>query len=123
MLELIEKETAKKLLEAALPTIIDEDSGEYVLGINTAYGLISSIQPVAVSIEEPQMANWTSVDDGYPAHEYGEGDSVLTVDVLGQMRVLYFNGCWCWPTGECLVTARKFPVTHWMPLPKLPKEE
>lgn len=48
MLELIEKKTAMRLLEAALPTIIDEDSGEYVLGINTAYGLICSIPPVPI---------------------------------------------------------------------------
>ena len=81
------------------------------------------LSEAAYAIEELSKPRWISVEEGYPAHEYGEGDSVLTVDVLGQMRVLYFNGCWCWPTGECLVTARKFPVTHWMPLPEPPEED
>ena len=52
MEEVIFKKSAMKILEAALPTVIDEDSGEYVLGINVAYGLISSIPPIRKEILE-----------------------------------------------------------------------
>ena len=66
---------------------------------------------------------WIPVTERLPEHAYGEGDSVLTVSSLGSMRVLYFDGGnWCYPTGEALTTARKYPITHWMPLPEPPKE-
>jgi hypothetical protein len=67
---------------------------------------------------------WIPVTERLPEHSYGESNSVLTVSSLGTMRVLYFDGGnWCYPTGEALTTAGKFPVTHWMPLPEPPKEE
>ena len=70
------------------------------------------------------MSNWISVKDKMPKHEYGEGDSVLTVDLYGEMRVAYFDGGnWCHPTGEAIMTTRIAPITHWMLLPEPPKEE
>ena len=67
---------------------------------------------------------WIPVTERLPEHSCGESNSVLTVSSLGAMRVLYFDGGnWCYPTGEALTTAGKFPITHWMPLPEPPKEE
>lgn len=72
--------------------------------------------------EEHAKHQWISVEERLPKHAYGEGDSVLTVSSLGSMRVLCFDGGnWCYPTGEALTTARKYPITHWMPLPEPPK--
>ena len=69
------------------------------------------------------LPRWIPVTERLPEHSYGESNSVLTVSSLGTMRVLYFDGGnWCYPTGEALTTAGKFPVTHWMPLPQPPKE-
>ena len=67
------------------------------------------------------MNNWIPTSERMPKAEYGESNSVLTIDTMGEQRVLYFDGGnWCWPTGECLTTAKKFPITHWMPLPTAP---
>ena len=67
---------------------------------------------------------WISVKERYPFAEYGESDSVLTVDTLGSMRVAYFDGGnWCEPSGNCITNVRKFPITHWMPLPSPPEVE
>lgn len=69
------------------------------------------------------MNEWISVRDSLPEHEYGEGTDVLTVDLYGVMRVLYFDGGnWCWPNGEPLATIRVAPITHWMQLPDPPEE-
>lgn len=66
---------------------------------------------------------WIPTKKQYPFSEYGEGKSVLTVDSMGEKRVLYYDGGnWCWPSGEVLETAREFPITHWQPLPEPPKE-
>jgi len=73
----------------------------------------------AADVEPKQR--WIPVTERLPEAEYGEGQSVLTVDICGEQRVLYFDGGnWCWPTGEPLKTSRSFPVTHWMPLPEPP---
>lgn len=70
------------------------------------------------------MNEWIKTNEKKPLSQYGEGANVLTVDSLGVMRVAYWDGGnWCWPTGECIGTTGKFPVTHWMPLPPPPKEE
>ena len=62
---------------------------------------------------------WTSVNEKMPHAEYGEGDTVLTVNELGVMHLLYWDGGnWCEPTGECYDS--QFKVTHWMPLPGKP---
>lgn len=67
------------------------------------------------------MAEWISVNEKKPRAEYGEGDTVLTVNELGVMHLLYWDGSnWCEPTGECYDS--QFKVTHWMPLPEPPKE-
>ena len=75
-------------------------------------------------IEELSKPRWIPVTERLPEHSCGESNSVLTVSSLGAMRVLYFDGGnWCYPTGEALTTAGKFPITHWMPLPEPPEEE
>ena len=64
---------------------------------------------------------WIETKKEMPKAECGESDSVLTVDSMGVMRVLFFDGSnWCYPNGECYDKARVFPVTHWMPLPSAP---
>lgn len=66
------------------------------------------------------MSEWISVKDRMPESHYGESDNVLVIDEIGIRKILYFDGgCWCYPTGETY--GRN--VTHWMPLPELPKEE
>ena len=68
------------------------------------------------------MSEWINAEEKMPFSQFGEGMSVLTVDSFGVMRVAYWDGGnWCWPTGECIGTTGKFPVTHWMPLPEPPK--
>lgn len=68
------------------------------------------------------MNNWISVKDRFPEAKYGESNSVLTVSETGVIDVFYFDGgCWCKPTGEIRNMCTK--ITHWMPLPELPKEE
>lgn len=68
--------------------------------------------------------SWISVEDALPHAEYGEGTNVLTIDTMGLQRVAEWNGGnWCWPTGEVIATCGKFPITHWMPLPKPPLVE
>ncbi|MBO7734269.1 MAG: DUF551 domain-containing protein [Methanobrevibacter sp.] len=70
------------------------------------------------------MNEWISVTERLPEHEYGESTDVLTVDLYGVMRVLYFDGSnWCWLNGEPLVTIRVAPITHWMSLPNIPGDE
>ena len=70
------------------------------------------------------LPKWIPVTEQLPEHEYGESTSVLTVDLYGVMRVMYFDGGnWCWPSGEALTTMRVAPITHWMPLPQPPEEE
>lgn len=75
------------------------------------------------------MEDWISVDDKLPEiriedleKEYGEvmsenasdfGVEFLTVNVLGDIEVSDF-----WVKNQRF----DFGVTHWMPLPKLPKE-
>lgn len=84
--------------------------------------MISDIEDFPAADVEPKQ-RWIPVMERLPKAECGEGQSVLTVDVCGEQRVLYFDGGnWCWPTGEALKTSRSFPVTHWMPLPEPPKE-
>ena len=81
------------------------------------------LEEAADAIKELSKPRWIPVEDRLPEHAYGEGDSVMTVSSLGNMRVLYFDGGnWCYPTGEALTTEWKFPITHWMPLPQPPKE-
>lgn len=71
-----------------------------------------------------QRDSWISVEDALPHAEYGEGTNVLTIDTMGLQRVAEWNGGnWCWPTGEVIATCGKFPITHWMPLPKPPLVE
>lgn len=83
---------------------------------------VNHIMPIPAADVEPKQ-RWIPVTERLPKAECGEGQSVLTVDVCGEQRVLYFDGGnWCWPTGEALKTSRSFPVTHWMPLPEPPKE-
>lgn len=66
------------------------------------------------------MSEWISVKDRMPESHYGESDNVLVVDEIGIRKILCFDGgCWCYPTGETY--GRN--VTHWMPLPELPKED
>ena len=66
------------------------------------------------------VQEWISVKDRLPFAEYGESDDVLAITELGVMRTLYFNGGnWCFQNGECC----PHKVTHWMPLPQLPKGE
>lgn len=80
--------------------------------------------PAADAIEELSKPRWITVIERLPEHEYGESASVLTVDLFGVMRVMYFDGGnWCWPSGEALTTMRVTPITHWMPLPEPPKED
>lgn len=68
--------------------------------------------------------NWINCKERKPFTEYGESDSVLTVDTLGVMRVAYWDGGnWCMPDGEIIETAAKFPITHWKPLPECPEAE
>ena len=70
------------------------------------------------------LPKWIPVTERLPTHEYGESASVLTIDLYGVMRVVYFDGGnWCWPSGEALTTMRVAPITHWMPLPLPPREE
>ena len=67
--------------------------------------------------------NWISVKEKMPHAEYGEGNTVLTVDELGVMHLAYFDGgCWCHPTGEVIESTTKFKITHWTPLPKKPRD-
>lgn len=76
----------------------------------------------ALEVERDEH-RWIPVKERLPEHAYGEGDSVLTVSSLGSMLVLYFDGGnWCYPTGEALTTARKYPITHWMSLPEPPMD-
>lgn len=68
------------------------------------------------------MGRWINTKERMPFAEYGESDDVLTINELGNQKVLYFDGsCWCHPSGEPV--GRKFPVTHWQPLPEPPGEE
>lgn len=70
------------------------------------------------------VPKWIPVTERLPEHEYGESNSVLTVDLFGVMRVLYFDGGnWCLPSGEALTTMQVAPITNWMPLPEPPKGE
>lgn len=70
------------------------------------------------------MSEWIKTEEKKPFSQFGEGMNVLTIDNLGEMRIAYWDGGnWCWPTGECIGTTGKFPITHWMPLPEPPKEE
>ena len=64
---------------------------------------------------------WISVKDKLPDSECGESKDVLTVNSMGVMRVMNFDGgCWCYPTMEPYASA--FKITHWTPLPEPPKE-
>ena len=57
----------------------------------------------------------------FTLEEYGESKDVLTINSMGVMRVMNFDGGnWCYPTMEPYASA--FKITHWMPLPELPKE-
>ena len=70
-----------------------------------------------------KTTQWIPVTERLPENAYGESNSVLTISSLGSMRILYFDGGdWCYPTGEALETACKYPITHWMPLPEPPNE-
>lgn len=63
---------------------------------------------------------WISVKDELPNAEYGESKDVLTINSMGVMRVMNFDGgCWCYPTMEPYASA--FKITHWTPLPEPPK--
>lgn len=77
-----------------------------------------------IILEEVTKPQWIPVTERLPEHEYGESTSVLTVDLYGVMRVLYFDGGnWCWTSGEVLKTMRVAPITHWMVLPVPPNGE
>ena len=70
-----------------------------------------------------QMSKWLSIKERKPSAEYGESESVLTVDSIGEMRVAYWDGGnWCLPNGNIINPGCVFPITHWMPLPEPPKE-
>lgn len=65
---------------------------------------------------------WISANEKKPHAEYGEGETVLTINELGVVHLLYWDGSnWCEPTGECYDS--QFKVTHWMPLPGKPGDE
>ena len=67
------------------------------------------------------MNEWISVKNKLPNAEYGESKDVLTINSMGVMRVMNFDGgCWCYQTMEPYASA--FKITHWMPLPQPPKE-
>ena len=56
----------------------------------------------------------TACDEGCP---YGEGIWYSTVVVVAD----YYKGCWTWDDYSCEYDISDI-VTHWMPLPKAPKE-
>lgn len=65
----INKEVALHLLSnAALPQIIDEDSQEYISGINVAYGLISNIPTSCVHLLK--FGSWERIDYQPSGHDY-----------------------------------------------------
>lgn len=77
-----------------------------------------------LAISALERDRWISVEERKPFSQFGEGVNVLTCDELGVMRVAYWDGGnWCWPSGECISTAREFPITHWRTLPEPPEDE
>jgi len=116
-------ELVKRLRKCALDMAEDCVGCPYRGGYKETCCMNGLILKAADAIEELSKPRWISVAERFPEHAFGEGDSVLTLSCLGTMRVLYFDGGnWCYPTGEAVNTARKFPITHWMPLPEPPKE-
>lgn len=77
---------------------------------------------VAFATDTNDGSKWISVEDEMPHAEYGESDNVLTVDGLGIVEMLYFDGgCWCYPTGEpVFYEDPSWRITHWMPMPEPP---
>lgn len=103
---------------AALVAIKNCESGD---SFEYNEGLIAAMNAV---VDTPTAQEWISTKKRYPLAGYGEGEDVLTVDSVGDRRVLYFDGRnWCWPNGKPLLTSTVFPITHWMPFPEPPKEE
>ena len=118
-------EPYKKLLLQAADAIEELHKESYNLSQNfEVLRRTNEIQGEQISIYESVLPRWISVKERLPKAEYGESESVLTVDELGCMCVAYFDGgCWCHPTGEVIETIAKFKITHWMPLPVPPKEK
>lgn len=102
MSEWIEKEEVLKQIDCWFTT------GEYKYSNATHYlnKRISSIKP--------KESNWVSVKDRLP----DEDENVLTYEARPFYDVVYVNRLIDKKNGEWLYDG----VTHWMPLPELPKE-
>ena len=63
--------------------------------------------------------DWVNFDETKPA----DGQWVLSIDSEGNMETMYFDAKW----SSCLCkyhgNFKTFNITHWMALPKPPKEE
>ena len=64
-------------------------------------------------------SKWISVKDKLP-EDYKK---VLTCDHKGNIHVMFHYSGFQDPFGISKNDSRYHPVTHWMPLPSLPKEE
>ncbi len=111
----------KKRIYLVLETEADEDDKSILSDIEQELGMATHYFEIAYYSENGFPDKWISVKNKLPNAEYGESKDVLTINSMGVMRVMNFDGgCWCYPTMEPYASA--FKITHWMPLPELSKE-
>ena len=91
---------------------------------------LAAYEDTGFTPEEVQQMRWIPVEERLPVAQgeyivtacdegcpYGEGIWYSTVVVVAD----YYKGCWTWDDYRCEYDLSDI-VTHWMPLPQLPKE-
>ena len=111
----------KKRIYIVFETEADDDDKSIRSDIEQELGMATHYFEIAYYSENGFPDKWISVKNKLPNAEYGESKDVLTINSMGVMRVMNFDGGnWCYPTMEPYASA--FKITHWMPLPERPKE-
>ena len=70
------------------------------------------------------VQEWVSVDDRLPEYSNdGFADAVLVTDGFVQHMAYFVGGKWCFAESGEIKEPMWYRITHWMPLPELPKGE
>lgn len=64
-----------------------------------------------------KQSEWISVKDGLPK------PNTTVLGYNGEIEVYTYEGRYRWCTDSYVATTRGFKITHWMPIPELPKGE
>ena len=110
------REKLVKLLKSVLPNFRNNMA---YWGEKPIYEFADCLLANGVTVQE-----WISVDDRLPEYSNdGFADAVLVTDGFVQHMAYFVGGEWRFAESGEIKEPMWYRITHWMPLPELPKGE